>query len=137
MKIEIDESRFPILWAMYPEQLSDDDLNDYLRRSAAYLERQVRHVMVIDLTHMGKSLEKHRRMIAAWTRDHENELRAHRAGTVFVSPLTEQKSTVSGVFWHAVPPYAYFLAYDAGSALRWAEKRLAAGGGGGKLAQGS
>lgn len=125
MIVEIDDSRLPVVWAVFPEEMNDEELGEYLARSLSYAERKLPHILVVDLTHMGKSEERHRRIVAKWTTEHAALLREYRLGTVFVTPLAEQKRTLSGVFWHALPPYAYFLAFDAGAAWRWADKRLA------------
>lgn len=124
MKVELDASRFPVVWAVFPEDLTDEDLKAYLAASQTYLDNKQPHLLVCDLTHMGKSDEKHRRAIAKWMADHEDALRELRLGTVFVSPLAEQRRTLSGIFWHVMPPYPYFLAFDAGAAWRWADKRM-------------
>ncbi|MFO0714417.1 MAG: hypothetical protein U0353_31540 [Sandaracinus sp.] len=84
--IVIDERHSPVIWIRFFGVPSPTDFEAYLGALSRRLDREVRSVTVLDLTHStGTSMDSTRAQ-ARWIADNRARLQRYGAATIFVFP---------------------------------------------------
>ncbi|MFY0522115.1 hypothetical protein ACN28I_02535 [Archangium gephyra] len=85
----LDDSLWPLLIVQIRGAVPFARFEEYLVQRLAYLERQQKHVMLIDLRHAPMLPSEHRRLQSEWLKQHEHQLDAVVLGhaIVITSPL--------------------------------------------------
>jgi len=127
--IAVDDTQWPLLTVRFVGEPTTPQVEEYLERMTAMLERGEKYVVLYDArrtTATGPA--EQRQMQAAWIGRHEARLKELQLGKAFLftSPLV--RLSIGVVFHLKPPPTPYFMTGHMDSALSWLCERLAAGG---------
>lgn len=120
----VDLTRWPIVVHTTEGDLTDADVEAYIREADAVLARQERHVTVLDSTRMGKVSAYVRKRTVQWQRDHRRELAQYCAGTVFVISSPWLRFMAMTVLMVTNLPTPVRVCDTLEEGLAWAEERL-------------
>ena len=129
-RVDIDESKWPRVYATWPAQpLDDDAFAEMVRTMSALSERGQRYVVIHDARRAARPTPTQRAFAAAQQkRDAERNARLLVGIALVVSsPLIA--SVVTAINWIAPPPYPQKIFSSVAEAEAWAGEQLAKDGG--------
>ena len=126
--ITVDDSLWPMLLSRFSGAVSDEQFDEYLRRGTANLQRGELYVTVLEMGSMHLPTTAQRQRQTVWMKIHGRALREQLLGTAFVITSPIIRLGLSTLF-HIVPqPVPYIVVPDLDTGVRWALRRLEAGG---------
>ncbi|PTL77280.1 hypothetical protein [Vitiosangium sp. GDMCC 1.1324] len=119
-----DDSLWPLLILRMTREPSNQELEEYLDRSASFLRRGERHVVIADLLQGGMITAEQRRRQADWMLQHDRLLRETVLGNAFVMTSPILRLGLNILFYIRMPPCPYVVVSRLEPALVWAADRL-------------
>jgi hypothetical protein len=125
-RIEIDDSRYPLLIARFPSDVTSDDFADYSARLFPLLSRG-RCALLVDAGEARLTPEV-RRLMADEMRQREAVFVEHCAGCAVVLRSTITRGIMTALTWLVTPKFPLRTFAHEEMALAWLKERLATAG---------
>jgi len=127
--ISFDDSSWPLLTVSFTGKNSLQDIEAYLARSAEYLQRGDKHVVILDARDLttAPTLEQRQRQVA-WIQANLAALRQRSLGNAFVITSPFIRLAMNIMYQLQPLPTPYTIVGDIKVARSWAVGRLQAAG---------
>jgi hypothetical protein len=122
--IEIDQSRFPMVYVTFRGIATDAEFQAYLDGMTRMLARRETNVVIMDATQAGRTPPKHRKMQSDWMKAHQDELARHSLGTAFVITSALVRGALTAILWVAPMASPHTVVGTLAEAEQWARDQL-------------
>jgi hypothetical protein len=126
LAIEVDESRWPMVVIRWPATVTDADVEDFLARSMAQLERRQRYASLHDGVRASGLDSKQRARMSEHTNTHRDALGQWMVAAAIVSPSAVVRGIVTAINWLSPPPFPQRQFAMRSQAEAWIQGMLSA-----------
>ncbi len=123
--IEIDDSRWPLMWVRFMGAPTDEEFQGYLDTYDTILLRGQRYVILLSTDpDMPMTKPRHAKMQAAWLKERAPELTRLCMGCAFSLPAPVARGVLRAILGIQRLPMPYEVFRDDASAIAWCEEAL-------------
>jgi hypothetical protein len=107
-----------------PSKLTDVAVSSILRELEARLARNVRHVLIFDLSRTGTPTPVQRQLLAAHMKKNRELIRRNVQALGVVVPSSLLRGVLTAIFWIEAPPVPHLIFGTATEAATWARAQM-------------
>jgi len=125
-RIDVDESRFPLVVVTFVGRPSDAQFRAYLEQMDQIVARRETYATLLDASEVGNTPAVQRRMQAEWLKRHDATIRACSVGTAMVISRAAVRGLLTAILWLTPIPGEHQTFATFEDAERWCLDRLRA-----------